>query len=177
VLADADRSWPRLQAAIRRRLGGAPCRLGVGGRYESPADFSRSYHEARLALRLQGAGKDEGRITEFDRLGVYRLFAEIEDQTGVERFVREWLGALLDYDRNRRSELVMTLSRYLECGRRYQATTAALAIHRSTLKYRIQRIREISGHDLGDPDICFNIQLAARAWHTLQALRADHDHG
>lgn len=177
VLADADRSWPLLQAAIRRRLGGGPCRLGVGGRYDRPADFSRSYHEARLALRLQGAGKDEARITEFDRLGVYRLFAEIEDQTGVERFVREWLGALLDYDENRRSELVMTLSRYLECGRRYQPTTAALAIHRSTLKYRIQRIRDISGHDLGDPDICFNLQLAARAWQTLQALRVGHDDG
>jgi sugar diacid utilization regulator len=177
VLADADRSWPLLQAAIRRRLGGGPCRLGVGGRYDRPADFSRSYHEARLALRLQDAGKDEGRIIEFDRLGVYRLFAEIEDQTCVERFVREWLGALLDYDENRRSELVTTLSRYLECGRRYQATTAALAIHRSTLKYRIQRIRDISGHNLGDPDVCFNLQLAARAWQTLQALRAGHHHG
>ncbi|MCO6010774.1 helix-turn-helix domain-containing protein [Actinoallomurus purpureus] len=172
VLTNADRPWPHLQAAIRRRFGGGPCRLGVGGKYDRPADFSRSYHEARLALRLQARYEGEGKIIEFDRLGVYRLLAEIEDQDGVERFVHEWLGALLDYDEHRRSDLVMTLSRYLECGRGYQATTAALAIHRSTLKYRIQRIREISGHDLNDPDVCFNLQLATRALRTLRAVRA-----
>jgi DNA-binding PucR family transcriptional regulator len=46
-----------------------------------------------------------------------------------------------------------------------------LAIHRSTLKYRLQRIREISRRDLSDPDTQFNLQLATRAWQTLQALR------
>ena len=41
----------------------------------------------------------------------------------------------------------------------------------STLKYRLQRIREISGHDLSDPDTLFNLQLATRAWSTLLTLR------
>jgi DNA-binding PucR family transcriptional regulator len=91
----------------------------------------------------------------------------------VERFVREWLGDLLDYDAAKGSGLVDTLSRYLECGRSYEAATSALAIHRSTLKYRLRRIREISGHDLGDPDTYFNLQLASRAWSTLLALRSD----
>jgi DNA-binding PucR family transcriptional regulator len=45
-------------------------------------------------------------------------------------------------------------------------------VHRSTLKYRLQRIREISGHNLTDPDTNFNLQLATRAWRTLQTLQA-----
>jgi DNA-binding PucR family transcriptional regulator len=40
------------------------------------------------------------------------------------------------------------------------------------LKYRLQRIREISGYDLNDPEMHFNLELAARAWQTLAALRA-----
>ena len=44
-------------------------------------------------------------------------------------------------------------------------------VHRSTLKYRLRRIREVSGYDLGVPDTQFNLQLATRAWRTLQALR------
>ncbi|MEA2617254.1 MAG: hypothetical protein QOE72_3037, partial [Chloroflexota bacterium] len=40
-------------------------------------------------------------------------------------------------------------------------------------KYRLQRIREISGHDLSDPNTCFNLQLASRARTTLAAMRAD----
>jgi sugar diacid utilization regulator len=175
VLSDTEETdpWSRFQDAVRREIGGGRCRVGVGGVYEKPLDLPRSYHEARLALRLQTAVPGDHRATEFDRLGVYRLLADVGEPGTVERFVREWLGDLLDYDAGKGSELVDTLSRYLECGRSYEATTAALAIHRSTLKYRLRRIREISGHDLGDPDTYFNLQLAARAWNTLLALRAD----
>ena len=68
--------------------------------------------------------------------------------------------------------LVESLSLYLECGRSQDAAAKALSVHRSTLKYRLQRIGEISGHDLSDPDTSFNLQLAIRAWHTLTALRS-----
>jgi sugar diacid utilization regulator len=171
VLSDADRTWTRFQAAVRRDLGGGICRVGVGRAYARPHDLARSYHEARLALKLQAIAAGDHQATEFDQLGVYRLLADVGEPGSVERFVREWLGDLLDYDAGKGSELVETLSRYLECGRSYETTIAALAIHRSTLKYRLRRIREISGHDLGDPDTYFNLQLAARAWSTLRALR------
>ena len=36
-----------------------------------------------------------------------------------------------------------------------------------------QRIRELTGLELNDPDIHFNLQLATRAWGTLQALGSD----
>ena len=49
--------------------------------------------------------------------------------------MREWLGTLLDYDDSKNSELVMTLSDYLECGGNYDESAAALHIHRSTLRY------------------------------------------
>jgi DNA-binding PucR family transcriptional regulator len=66
---------------------------------------------------------------------------------------------------------VATLSGYLECGGSYDAAAKALAVHRSTLRYRLERIREVSGHDLSDPDTRFNLQLATRAWGTLRAMR------
>jgi len=52
----------------------------------------------------------------FDELGFYRLIDAAHVDGAVEGFVREWLGTLLDYDANRNSELVLTLSDYLECG-------------------------------------------------------------
>jgi len=44
-------------------------------------------------------------------------------------------------------------------------------VHRSTLKYRLQRIREISGHDLASSETQFNLQLAFRAWQTLSTVQ------
>ena len=58
-------------------------------------------------------------MTCFDDLGVYRILCEVEDPAAIERFVRQWLGALLDYDARKHSELVDTLCRYLECGGSY----------------------------------------------------------
>jgi DNA-binding PucR family transcriptional regulator len=66
---------------------------------------------------------------------------------------------------------VATLSAYLEAGGNYDATANALSMHRSGLKYRLQRIRDVSGYDLADPDTHFNLQLASPAWRTLQAIR------
>lgn len=172
LLANQDLDWEELRGAILRELGGGRCRLGVGGGCRRVGDFPGSYREAQIALSIQAASAGSGRATVFDDLGVYRLLSRLEDSAEVERFVRDWLGTLLDYDQRRQSELVKTLSVYLEHGGNYDATARALVVHRSTLKYRLQRIRELSGHDLNDPDSHFNLQLATRAWTTLRTLRS-----
>jgi DNA-binding PucR family transcriptional regulator len=172
VLADRECDWERFRDTAEHETHGT-CRIGVGGRCARPSDFPRSHREAQVALRVQRAAGGPDRTAIFDGLGVYRILAEASDPAGVERFVREWLGALFEYDARKKTELVETLSTYFECGRNYNATAKALVTHRNTLKYRLHRIHEISGHDLADADTQFNLQLATRAWHTLQALRDD----
>ncbi|HEY2702736.1 MAG TPA: helix-turn-helix domain-containing protein [Candidatus Dormibacteraeota bacterium] len=172
VVSHAESDWEELRAAVLAHLSAGRCRIGVGGSCDHPADLPRSHREAQLALRVQRGSGGPDQTTLFDQLGVYRLLADVREQEGVDRFVREWLGTLLDYDEGRGGDLVATIGRYLECGGSYDATAAALGVHRSTLKYRLQRIREISGRDLTDPDTCFNLMLASRARATLTAMRA-----
>jgi hypothetical protein len=97
--------------------------------------------EQELSHILEGAGKGEGLV----------------------RFIRDWLGALLDYDVQHRSDLVKTLSVYLDRDGDYEAGARVLGIHRSTLRYRVQRIRELAGLDLGDACIWLNLHAATRA--------------
>jgi DNA-binding PucR family transcriptional regulator len=134
-------------------------------------EFPRSYREAELALRIQKASGGPEQVTRYDDLGVYKVLAATNDTASVERFVDEWLARLIEYDSAHGTELIPTLSEYLECGGNYDASAKALSVHRSTLKYRLKRIRQISGYDLSLPDNQFNLQLATRAWRTLQALR------
>lgn len=172
LISGADLVWERFRSAILAELGGGRVNIGVGGWCTHPRDLPRSYREGQLALRMQSIANGEDRATCYDDLGVYRILCDVQDPTSVKRFVRQWLGALLDYDERKHSDLVSTLSRYLDCGGSYDATATALSVHRSTLKYRLQRIREISGHNLADPDTSFNLQLATRAWRTLQSFVA-----
>jgi DNA-binding PucR family transcriptional regulator len=177
VLSEDNRPWEEFRTAVRDHLGGQRCRIGVGGLCVRAADFPRSRHEAELALRMQESAALTDRVMIFDQLGIYRILADVRQTGSVETFVREWLGTLLDYDTKRRTDLVLTLTRYLEHGGNYDATAKAVAVHRSTLKYRLQRIREISGHDLADPETQFNLQLATRARQTLLALAAQTSQG
>jgi sugar diacid utilization regulator len=171
VLARADRDPRTLRRAIVAGLApGDICRVGVGGVSTDPAGIARSHRQAQLALRLQAATHGADSITVFDDMGVYQLLAEIADISSVEEFVRRWLSSLLDYDAAKGTQLARTLSEYLECGGNYDVTAGRLSLHRSTLRYRLQRIRVISGHDLSDPDTRFNLQLATRAWATVRAM-------
>ncbi|MFO7192263.1 helix-turn-helix domain-containing protein [Thermocrispum sp.] len=172
VLADREVDWEAFRETVLTELGGGRCRIGIGGRCDRPSEFPRSYREATIALKIQRSARGPDQAVSYDDLGVYQLLGEVEDPAVVERLVRRWLGALIDYDAKRHSELVETLSQYLECGGAYDRAATALCVHRSTLKYRLQRIREISGLDLTDPDTQFNLQLATRAWRTLRALRS-----
>jgi sugar diacid utilization regulator len=171
IVADASGDWERLRAAVVSQMGGGGGGVGVGGSYDSVEDLPRSYREAMMALKTQKAARTGDRATVFEDLGVYRILSGVDDPATVDRYVRDWLGPLLDYDARKDSELVATLSGYLECGGSYQGAAQVLSVHRSTLRYRLERIREVSGHDLGDADTRFNLQLATRAWATLQAMR------
>ncbi len=171
VLADTEAAWENFRAAVAANWHGAECRIGVGGRRGSPDEIAHSYHEAQLALKIQKAAGGHDRTTLFDDLGVYQVLATGQNSAAMERFVQEWLGTLMDYDASQGGQLVTTLTEYLECGGNYDATAKVLSVHRSTLKYRLRRIREVSGYDLRMPDTRFNLQLAARTRRIMQALR------
>lgn len=169
ILADDEPSWESFRQRVLGELGGGRCRMGVGSRADRVEDIPRSYQEAQFTVRLQcNAGWDE-QVASFDGLGVYQLLVTTERPEEVERFIERWLGALRRYDEAKGSDLVRTLSAYLECGGSYDDTAAARYVHRSTLKYRLQRIREIGDLDLKDPDTKFNLQLATRALDALTA--------
>ena len=92
----------------RARAGGLPhrCRRNLHRAPEVP----RSYREAQLVLRLMAYGASGASVAFFDELGVFQILAEAQDPNTIHRFVRKWLGALLDYDGNRNTDLVHTLA-------------------------------------------------------------------
>lgn len=149
---------------------GRGARIGIGGACRKAADFPRSHREALLALRLAQMPRSKTTIVRYEDLGVYQLLSENADPRALESFVHRWLGALIEYDAEHQSDLTETLAAYLTSGGNYDATGVALTIGRSTVRYRIRRIQQLTGHDLADAEIRFQLQLAVRAWSTIRAL-------
>ncbi|WP_333769297.1 PucR family transcriptional regulator [Streptomyces sp. IBSBF 2435] len=173
LVADEDRRDPgsELHRALSDDLGTGAGTIGVGGHCAVFADLPRSYDEAVRALTVRRRSQDPYGSTGFEELGLCRMMGTGDGEREADSFVRRWLGPLLDYDARHHTELVTTLSGYLESGGSYDATSETLLIHRSTVRYRLQRIREITGHDLGDVGTRLNLHVATRIRNVLDAPR------
>lgn len=164
VLLSDERPDPRaLHRAVSRSIGNPHTAIGIGSRCDSPREFPSSFAKAQRALNIRLHSAQPHGASLYDELGFYRLVDAAHQAGAVDDFVREWLGGLIDYDRSKSSNLVDTLSTYLECGGSYDESAAALHIHRSTLRYRLARIGELAGLDLRNVDTRFNLQAATRA--------------
>ncbi|MGX1546616.1 PucR family transcriptional regulator [Streptomyces adustus] len=168
VLIADDRPHRRaLYEALARETGTRSGTIGVSAPCDSVNDIPRRYEEAQRALEVRRHCRERYGTSFFDELGLYRILGPGSDYQELETFVQEWLGRLIDYDSRHHATLVETLSRYFDCGGNYDETAASLAIHRSTLRYRLQRIRVISGNDLANVEDRLNLQVATRVWRIV----------
>ncbi|MGW2689229.1 PucR family transcriptional regulator [Streptomyces sp. NPDC001414] len=168
VLITGDRPHARaLYEALVRETGTRTGTIGVSARCEAVDDIPHHYQEAQRALEVRRHSRECYGATFFDELGLYRVLGPGSDFQELETFVHEWLGQLIDYDSRHHAAMVETLNRYFDCGGNYDETADSLAIHRSTLRYRLQRIRDISGRDLTDVEDRLNLQVATRVWRIV----------
>jgi sugar diacid utilization regulator len=161
--------WSALHGLISAALRSPEGAIGVGRPYRQPDELPRSYSEALKALNVRRTSAKCGGVTTFEELGFHRMLGSQESHREVGEFIREWLGPLIDYDTVHNADLVRTLWQYYECGGNYDRTARELMIHRSTLRYRLRRIRELTGHDLGAVDTRLNLHIATRAWQIMRA--------
>ncbi|MBK3563327.1 helix-turn-helix domain-containing protein [Streptomyces sp. MBT62] len=167
LLTEARPDDSAVHAALAQELGTPDGAIGVSTPCDSPSAVPRCHQEALRALEVRQNSRQRSGTTFFDELGLYRILGPGNSLRELEGFVREWLGRLIDYDAGHDTELVETLSRYFDCGGNYDDAAAALTVHRSTLRYRLQRIREISDRDLADVDTRLNLQVATRVWKII----------
>jgi purine catabolism regulator len=155
---------PALVAALGDRAG-ADVRVGAGSAVAA-ADVARSLREARYALqvcRLEGWAQ-----AGFDDLGTYRLLLSMADPDALRAFADAMLGALDRYDEEHGGELVASLQAFLEHNARWEAAAAQLYVHRHTLRYRMRKVGELTGRDLGSSFDRMEFWLALRARDLLE---------
>ncbi|KWX76691.1 PucR family transcriptional regulator [Paenibacillus jilunlii] len=152
VAADKGTSWAvTLEGWLSDKtegLGGY--RTGVGTS-EYLWDIQTSYNEARKALSVaKRLGQGAGGVTRYEEIEVYHLLEGL-DREGFAALFERKLGKLLQYDQEHDSNMLLTFYHYLECRGSLIETANSLYIHRNSVKYRLERIRDITGFDLNDP--------------------------
>jgi PucR family transcriptional regulator, purine catabolism regulatory protein len=135
-------------------------------------EWSRALREAEQSLLLGRQLFGSERVLAFNDLGVYRLLLLLRDQPELWTFYQETLAGLAAYDAKQQSELLHTLDAYFNNLGNLRRTADAIHVHRNTLLYRLERIKEISGKEnfLTNPDEYFALWLALKAHRVLKTL-------
>lgn len=141
--------------------------IGIGRNYRDIKEVARSYQEASRVLECQRK-RSIARLSYYDDLGIYRILTfECLDKE-LEQFYGEMLGSLVEYDREKGTDLVATLAKYFETQGNLKEMSEKLFIHYNTVVYRLQRIREIIGVDLDDYEDRLNLQISLKILDMLE---------
>jgi sugar diacid utilization regulator len=152
VPAAEDDRLARAAAVLEQELGvalpGFHVTIGRSRRATDPVDLYRAGNEARLAVNV---GEAEGiSLLAFEDTGAYRLLlgAMSEDPAELRSFYAETIEPLAAYDEQYETELVATIEAFLDNDGNVAATAKQLFTHRHTIRYRLERARDLCGHDV-----------------------------
>ncbi len=149
----------QLQDEASQRSGQlrARVRAGIGGYHPGLHGISRSYLEAQQAIEAGRKLRPDTLVHGHDEVIPHLVLAQ--NPHLAERFVAYSLGRLLDPKVRNREQLLETLEAYLAKGSVKDAATA-LGLHRHTVLYRLEKLKELLGGDLDVPATRLRLQLA-----------------
>lgn len=151
---------------VVERLRALEVRAGVS-RPVTAGQLSTAVEQARSAASV-AAAKPDREVHRFDDLGVLRLLASLAGGPELARYIEDELGAILRHDANASNPLLPTLRTYLSCDGNKSQAAQQLFVQRRTLYYRLERITNLLGRSLDDPDTRQALVFAVRGHDLLQ---------
>ncbi|MDQ6730563.1 MAG: helix-turn-helix domain-containing protein, partial [Actinomycetota bacterium] len=169
----ADRVMRRLETALTPGL-----RVGVG-RPVPGSDARRSFHEARcaveaVALGIHAGSRDgngdgnrnghgpSGAVATYKDLGSFQLLLSLQDDEALKLFCDSILGPIEASEGHYGGELMRSLEAFIEENGQWERAARRLYCHRHTLRYRIKRVEELTGRNLGSARDRIEFWLALR---------------
>lgn len=92
------------------------------------------------------------------------LLDELARSSGLRPF-RDLLEPLVAYDAERNSDLIRTLTVFFACSENASEAADRLFLHRNSVSYRLERVRELTGLDYRDNLDRLALRLGLLALH------------
>ncbi|WP_027363593.1 PucR family transcriptional regulator [Desulfotruncus alcoholivorax] len=148
---------------VKRSMGAIAVSIGIGGYSEKLSQLTQSYYQAEQALKIGRKIKGAIGIFDYEQLGVYSFLLSFGNEELKEN-CRQCLAKVIEYDQSTNGELIKTMEMYLDCNENISKTAEKLYVHPNTVKYRLERIKEILGKNPfsnGEEKLYYHIAVKA----------------
>src|SRR5215211_4564211 len=159
----------RVQRYVKGLLPDLTVSVGVGRFKEDPATLSEAYSEAEVALEIGHRIHGPSSVSTFERTGTYKLLFRVlqEEPEELESFYAETLAPVVSYDSRYGTELISTLTTYLGNDASTARTASDLFAHRHTIRYRLDRVKELTRLDVDKSEDRERLTLGIKAMQLL----------
>ena len=154
---DIDGLAHALVIRLERDFGGVA--VGISSAMTGAESVSAAHEQCNEVLDIGQRIQLEKRIHRFDDLGYIHMLYHAGPASLSQNPLVSILRQLLN---ERQADLFNTLETYLDAGGNSVQTAETLEIHRSTLNYRLSRIKEICDVDLTSASTRLNLQIALK---------------
>ncbi len=152
------RSFERLAAGVGR------ARLTVGVSNPASADaLQGALEEARFARRLAEARRAPVAVADADEVSSHVILLAAVPDDVRRAYATRVLGKVLEYDERNDASLRATLEAFMSCSGSWSRTAQALHLHVNSVRYRIERVEELTGRDLSRLEDRIDVFLALRS--------------
>ncbi|MGH3981821.1 MAG: PucR family transcriptional regulator [Pseudonocardiaceae bacterium] len=131
--------------------------VAVGRPHSGPGGVVRSYEEARGTLELAASLGLTARLLHVTDLLVFQVL--LRDRTAITDLVSTVLGPL-EQARGGAQPLVDTLAAFFAAGGIAAAAARRLFLSVRAVTYRLDRIKQLTGHDVAEPTQRFTLEAA-----------------
>src|SRR5215210_4128433 len=158
-----------VQRYVKGLLPDLTISVGIGGYKEGPAQLPDAYSEATVALEIGHRIHGPSSVSTFGTTGTYKLLFRVlqENPEELEAFYGETLEPVVHYDSRYGTELVQTLITYLGNDASTVRTAGDLFAHRHTIRYRLDRVSELTGLDVDKSEDRERLTLGIKAMQLL----------
>jgi sugar diacid utilization regulator len=158
-----------VQRYVKGLLPDLTVSVGIGGFKQDPAQLPEAYSEAGVALEIGHRIHGPSSVSTFGKTGTYKLLFRVlqENPEELEAFYGETLEPVVHYDSRYGTELVQTLITYLGNDASTVRTAGDLFAHRHTIRYRLDRVGELTGLDVDKSEDRERLTLGIKAMQLL----------
>lgn len=135
---------------------------GVSRTFSDIGKVHEHYLQAVAALDLSRRSEAPGRLRFYNEFALDDALAILSKSHELSRFYDDRLVRILAYDQTYQTSYLRDVYTVVTTGGNLRQSADLLNIHRNTLNYRVEKIREVFEIDLSDPETSFALNLSLR---------------
>ncbi|MBP2625389.1 MAG: transcriptional regulator, PucR family [Firmicutes bacterium] len=132
-------------------------------------DIPKAHREVLDTQKVLMLFYNSNKILPYEELGIYKLFLDSNSLDDLKNFISPKIAKF----RREYPLLFETLTSFLDINQNYILTSEKLFLHPQTVRYRIDKIKNVLGIDFANPEEILQIQIASRLFKLIDGRKSN----